>query len=204
MYRKIQIHSGQTSQEGWKKIDRDLHCYRHDVALADGHGDRRPLAPGMREWAPPPRPTSDGTVGGLRRFCACRFRSVGGARRGKGSGPASLALLFPFGGRCAGRRAGRTRWLPAFHRLKACRRGGSRAGGVAAGTPESSRARRMEAGRPGASRAGFAAAGTPGTRRRPGTRGRPLIQQSPPRSACLSPPPGHVRLRHSLVRADRL
>ena len=168
------------------------------------HGDRSLWASGMREWAPPPGLASGFHFGGLRRFRTCCFRSVGGARRGEGSGLASLALPFPFGGRCAGRRAGRTRWLPAFHRLKACRPGGSRAGGVAAGTPESSRARRMEAGRPGASRAGFAAAGTPGTRRRPGTRGRPLIQQSPPRSACLSPPPGHVRLRHSLVRADQL
>ena len=35
----------------------------------------------------------------------------------KGSGLASLALPFPFVGRCAGRRAGRTRWWTAFYRL---------------------------------------------------------------------------------------
>ena len=87
----------------------------------------------------------------------------------------SLALPFPFGGRCAGKRAGRTGWWPAVHRLKACRPGCSRAGGLTAGTPASSRVRRMEAGRPGGSGAGSTATGTPGTRRLPGTRRRPLI-----------------------------
>ena len=81
------------------------------------HGDRSLLASGMRWWAPPPRLTSGGDVGGLRLFCTCRFRSVCGARGGEGSGLACSALPFPFGGRCAGRQGRRTRWPSAVHRL---------------------------------------------------------------------------------------
>ena len=112
-----------------------------------------------------------------------RSRSVGGAQGGAPTG-----------------RGGGPRSIDREHVVL----GGSRAGGVAAGTPESSRARRMEVGRPGASGAGSRAAGAPGTRRRPGTGRGPLIQRSPPRGARLSPPPERVRLRHSLDRAGQL
>ena len=147
----------------------------HGTISQYDNGDRSPFGSGMRQRAPPGRLVGGRDVRGVRLFCTCRFCSVSGARRGGGSGLACLALPFLLGGRCAGERAGGTRCWPAFHRLKACRPGGSRAGGLTAGIPESSRARRMGAGRSGGRTPGSTAAGTPGTRRRPGSRRRPFV-----------------------------